>query len=205
LGFVISFIVFSLFRGKRAVLTVSISVGMIILFLFSTPQGKIFYANMGGSEGYRTPAWKFGISETLKRPLLGIGYGRGNMQATFPEQKEMFSKGFIHLHNVFLETALEMGIPGAILLIILVVALIVQFTTGSLRSTDPGDAWFMAVMVMFIFAYFTRNQFDQIYVDAPAVLFWLLMGLGMSRLQASSQKAVSLRNGRQKGETSFSG
>lgn len=195
LGFVISFIVLSLFRGKRVVLTASISVGMIIIFLFSTPQGKTFYANMGGSEGGRTPAWEFGISEILKRPLLGIGYGRGNMQATFPEQKEIFSKGFIHLHNVFLETALEMGIPGATLLIILVVALIVQFTIGSLRSTDPGDAWFMAVMVMIIFAYFTRNQFDQIYVDAPAVLFWLLMGFGMSRLQAFSQKAV-LRNGR---------
>ena len=196
LGFVVLVMIFSLFRGRIAILATTFALGIIAVLLFSTTQGKAFYANMGGSEGNRASAWRFGVSEIVKRPLIGIGYGRGNMQATFPEQQELFSKGLIHLHNVFLETALEMGIPGAILLIILVIALIVQFTTGSLRSTDPGDAWFMAVMVMIIFAYFTRNQFDQIYVDAPAVLFWLLMGLGMSRLQASSQKAVSLRNGR---------
>jgi putative inorganic carbon (HCO3(-)) transporter len=195
LGLVISLIVFSFFRGKKTILAAALALGIMMTLLFSTPQGKAFYANMGGSEGGRTPAWEFGIGEILKRPLLGIGYGRGNMQATFPEQQEMYSKGFIHLHNVFLEIALEMGIPGAILLVILIVTLIVQFTMGYLRATDPEDARLMIAMTMIVFAYFTRNQFDQIYVDAPAVLFWLLMGLGVSRLQDIFQRNTLHQNG----------
>ena len=189
LGLVIAFIIFSLFRGKKTVLAASFALGIIFILLFLTPQGKAFYTNMGGSEGGRTPAWDFGIGEILKRPLFGIGYGRGNMQATFPEQKEMYSKGFIHLHNVFLETALEMGIPGALFLMTMIISLIIQFIIGYLRSTDSSDSRLMVVMVMIIFAYFARNQFDQIYVDAPAVLFWLLMGLGMSRLQNISERS----------------
>lgn len=193
LGLVVSSIVLSFFLGKRAILTVSFGLGTILVLLFMTPQGKAFYANMGGSsEQSRMPAWEFGIGEIVKHPLVGIGYGRKNMRATFPEQVEMYNRGLIHLHNVFLETALEMGIPGGGFLIVLMVSLIVRFTTGYRRSTDPSDAWLMAVMTMTVSAYFTRNQFDHIYVDAPAVLFWILMGLGISRLPTLSSRTPIL-------------
>lgn len=195
LGLVVSLVVLSLYRGKRAILATAFGVGMLLILLFGTSYGRGFYTNMGGSEGGRTPTWKFGMKEIIKRPVFGIGYGRKNMEATFPEEKEMIKNGFMHLHNVFLETTLEMGIIGGMFLVVLIVSSVLHFTKGFLRSTDPSDAWLMVVMVMIIVAYFTRNQFDHIYVDAPAVLFWLLMGLGMSRLQTPSQRGLPLPEG----------
>lgn len=193
LGGAVAVGILSLLKGRRFVLPVAAASGFIFIFLFTTVSGKAFYDRMGGDQGGRTPVWQIGVERILQNPIFGIGYGRKNMAATFPDLEELYKAGFWHLHNTFLETALETGIPGMLLLLILIGALIFSFKKGIRRIADSRDAWFMTAMIMIIFAYFTRNLFDHLYVDAPAVLFWLLMGLGISTLQTAGASEVDKR------------
>ena len=41
----------------------------------------------------------------------------------------------------------------------------------------------MVTLQMVLIAYLVRNQFDVLYIGAPAVLFWILMGLGVRQSQ----------------------
>jgi exopolysaccharide production protein ExoQ len=188
LGLAVSLVVLSLYRGKKTMVATSLGIGLALALLLNTTEGRTFYKNMGGAEGGRTPVWEFGMNKISEHPFFGIGYGRKNMAATFPEENKMIQGGFWHLHNTFLETALETGIPGGIFLVILVGALVFFFAKGYRSAPDASNAWLMIIMTMIVFAFFTRNMLDHIYVDAPAVLFWLLMGLGISQLESGPLK-----------------
>ncbi len=182
LGLFASVIVFSLMLNRKAMWPSFICTVFLGLLLFATPQGMAFYKNMGGIDGNRMTAWEFGIHKIVEHPLFGIGYGRRNMQLTFPNE-EMYAMGLIHLHNTFLETTLEMGIPGGIFLAAIIGSLIVGFAKGYRHANNHNDTWLMIILLMVVSGYFIRNLFDHLYVDAPAVLFWLLMGIGASRAQ----------------------
>lgn len=190
LGLAVAGVVLSIFLGRKTMVATCLGIGLALALLLNTSEGITFYKNMGGVEGGRTPVWEFGMKKISEHPYFGIGYGRKNMAATFPEESRMIQEGFWHLHNTFLETTLEIGIPGGAFLVILVGALVFVFVKGYRRAPDSSNAWLMMTMAMIVFAFFTRNMLDHIYVDAPAVLFWLLMGLGVSQLESGPDETI---------------
>ncbi len=185
LGFLVSVIVFGFMFDRKTMRLSLLCTVFLALFLFFTPQGRTFYGNMGGVHGNRMAAWEFGLDKIAEHPFLGIGYGRENMWLTFPNEA-IYAMNLTHLHNTFLETTLEMGIPGGIFLAAIVGSLIVGFAKGYRHANHYNhqqDALLMIIMLMVVSGYFIRNWFDHLYVDAPAVLFWVLMGMGVSRAQ----------------------
>ena len=191
LGLVAAGVVMGLYE-KRTVLWKTIAgIALVGLVLFATPPGERFFRSMNGVDGGgRLAVLAFGAQQIGAHPLLGIGYGRENMIRTLSVPAEMSDSGFWHLHNLFLQTALEMGIPGSLLLLALVVGLARVFHQGYTRARDPVDRRLMVAMQMVLVAYLVRNQFDVLYVDAPAALFWILMGLGVRQSQMIHDDAL---------------
>ena len=184
LGLVAASVVMA-FYEKRAVLWITVAGIVVVSFLlFTTPQGERFFQSMNGVDGGgRLPVLAFGAQQVAAHPLLGIGYGRESMVRALSVPAEMRDVGFWHLHNLFLQTALEMGIPGSLLLLAVIVGLARVFHQGYRRARNPRDRRFMVAMQMVLVAYLVRNQFDVLYVNAPAALFWILMGLGVRQSQ----------------------
>ncbi len=184
LGLTACLLVMGLTIGKRVLVPVVALLGLLILLLMTTPQGATFYRNMGGADDLgRRSAWSFGMEQIAQHPLLGIGYGRENLRMSFPGRIDAAFPGLWHLHNTFLETTLEMGLPGGLLLLFILLLLLSLFIRGYRQARCTEDrAWMLSLILMTV-AYFVRNQFDHLYVDAPALLFWILAGLGMARVR----------------------
>ena len=191
LGLVVACVVMGLYERRAALWATIAGIALVVLFLFATPQGGQFFRSMRGLDGGgRLPALAFGVEQVAAHPLLGIGYGRESMIHALPVPAEMSEGGFWHLHNLFLQTALEMGIPGSLLLLAVVVGLARVFHQGYTRARDPVDRRLMVAMQMVLVACLVRNQFDVLYVDAPAALFWILMGLGVRQSQMIHDDAL---------------
>jgi heptosyltransferase-3/putative inorganic carbon (HCO3(-)) transporter len=196
LGLIASFLMLGLLIGKRVLMPMAALLGLLILLLIATPQGATFYRNMGGADDLgRLSAWSFGMEQIAQHPLLGIGYGRENLRMSFPGQPgqpgQIDAKfpGLWHLHNTFLETTLEMGLPGGVLLLLILLLLLSLFIRGYGQARCAEDRGWMLSLILMTVAYSVRNQFDHLYVDAPALLFWILAGLGMSRVRLISEEA----------------
>lgn len=190
MGLIAGLLVLGLSVGKRLSVPIMILLGLTALWPVVTHTGNTFYRNMGGADDLgRISTWVWGMDQIKQHPLLGIGYGRETMRKAFPERTEEIRRGLWHLHNTFLETTLEMGLPGGLLLLLLWLWLLRLLILGYRQAPVLEDRWLMLTLVMLWVAYFVRNQFDHLYVDAPAVLFWILMGLGVSRVGLISEGA----------------
>jgi O-antigen ligase len=88
----------------------------------------------GGSIGARLVMWQTAVGMIERRPGLGFGYGFENFvsaaQADHPDKPDFFEDA-AHAHNMWLETAAENGIAGAVLLL--------AFTV--VRIAGLGRAW----------------------------------------------------------------
>ena len=140
-----------------------------------SPAGEITKVDTAFS---RLAIWKEGIENIKKHPFTGIGYGRESFKKVFPENP--IDKDLWHTHNVFIETALEIGIPGMLFLILQLLLLINIFLRAFLKAKQPFSKFLFMGLLLVIFGFLTRNQFDHLYVDDPAMMFWLLMGMGMA-------------------------
>lgn len=128
----------------------------------------------------RLAIWEEGIEKVKKHPLTGIGYGRESFKKTFPDSPAMKEdSGLWHTHNIFMETALEIGIPGLIIFIWLLYSLTKSLIKGMKTMVGFGGALMTSLLIVLI-GFIIRNQFDYIYVDDTALMFWLLMGMGMA-------------------------
>ncbi len=196
LGLVAAGVVMGLYEKRAALWATIAGIVLVVLVLFTTPQGDRFFRSMNGVDGGgRLPALAFGVQQVVAHPLFGIGYGREMMIRAVPIPGEMREAGFWHLHNLFLQTALEMGIPGSLLLLALIVGLARVFHQGYTRAREPNDRRLMVALQMVLIAYLVRNQFDVLYVNAPAALFWILMGLGVSQAQILQDDDLRSTNG----------
>ncbi|MDP3296466.1 MAG: O-antigen ligase family protein [Thermodesulfovibrionia bacterium] len=144
-----------------------------------SPAGEITKVDTAFS---RLAIWKEGIQQIKKYPLTGIGYGRESFKKAFHDNPFLKKeRGQLwHTHNAFMETALEIGIPGMLFLILQLLLLINIFLRAFLKAKQPFSKFLFMGLLLVIFGFFTRNQFDHLYVDDPVMMFWLLMGMGMA-------------------------
>lgn len=127
----------------------------------------------------RIVIWKEGIGKIREHPLTGIGYGKESFKKAFPDNPIMLEdKGLWHTHNIFMEIALEIGIPGLIIFLWLLYSLTKTIING-MKTTGFRKVLMTSLLIVLI-GFLIRNQFDYIYIDDTALMFWLLMGMGMA-------------------------
>lgn len=141
-----------------------------------SPTGEMVYRETALS---RIVIWKEGIGKIRENPLTGIGYGKESFKKAFPDNPVMLEdKGLWHTHNIFMEIALEIGIPGLIIFIWLLYSLTKTIIKG-MKTTGFRKVLMTSLLIVLI-GFLIRNQFDYIYIDDTALMFWLLMGMGMA-------------------------
>ncbi len=140
--------------------------------LLQDPVGQ----TVADDEG-RWQAWLVTLEAIGDRPWLGHGLG------TYAEQflayrPEGFEAKYFHAHNVYLELALELGLPAAALLV-LAVALVLLWLLRAFTRCD-GDARFVARGVLAAGVVVAVHSLVDFSLQIPAVSLFFAVLLGMA-------------------------
>jgi exopolysaccharide production protein ExoQ len=101
----------------------------------------------------RTDLWRIGLEQIAERPWLGTGY-QAFWQPGNPEAEHLWrvfgiaSRTGFHFHNLYLSNAVEIGIPGAAMQAVFLIALGLSTLRLALATPDWRAATFLAMTVM---------------------------------------------------------
>jgi O-antigen ligase len=137
----------------------------------------------------RLRIWPQVIRKIEERPLLGIGYGRG-MGAEVVQQASDDPRNW-HSHNLFLETTLQTGIPGLVLLVLLLGATAKLGARGASSGDDVTAACALALIAV-LAGMLVRNMTDVLWVRQSSLLYWGVVGalLGCCAARSASARWV---------------
>lgn len=124
----------------------------------------------------RFDIWRYWLGHIAERPWTGVGFGRDLPHLVYEKPPEWFDLMFAHAHNLFINYALQLGIPGAAVLIVLFVALSRQFWL-MYRSTDQDISLAGATGLGVLAAMISKNMSDDLFWRTDALLFWALVGM----------------------------
>lgn len=134
---------------------------------------------VGGTAGDLISLWRHAGHEIAKHPFQGIGLGRDSFMKAYPDFREQHHPLLWHAHNLFVEHALHLGLQGLAALLLILAVLLVKLWPRAKPEIGDASGLFRAATVVMILGFCLRNLTDNLFVDDPALLFWLLCGLGM--------------------------
>jgi len=142
-------------------------------------------------EDPRLDVWAAAIRMIERRPLTGLGFGRGIerriLQAEFPNRYHEYS--LWHAHNVLLEAGVELGIPGMALLVLLLGATLYQGWKLA-RGPDPIATACGAALIAVVAGMLVRNMTDVLWVRQNSLLYWGVVGALLAWGQRRSKPAA---------------
>jgi O-antigen ligase len=117
----------------------------------------------------RLALWKEVAERIEQRPWTGYGFGRGILRVDLRD--ELKEAQLWHAHNLFLDTALQLGAPGVLLLLALLAATLRE---GWRLARDPSpEAAACGIAVVAVLAgMVVRNMTDALLVRQNALLYW---------------------------------
>lgn len=137
----------------------------------------------------RLRIWPFAVEIVRERPWTGMGYGRGIARKVlhdkFPERQ------IWHAHNLVLETAIQLGIPGATLLLALI-GLTAVYGFRYARGGDSVRAACGIAVLCVVMGMLLRNMTDVLWVRQNSLLYWGVIGMlfGIGRMHAGSGRST---------------
>lgn len=176
-------------RRLRAALAGLVAAAVVVALLLAVLPGathgerwRMAMTNpekMGGTAGDLCAVWSHSLDEIGKSPFVGIGLGRHSFSKAYPEFRATHQPLLWHAHNMFLDTALQLGVQGlAALLWVLLMLLWSLWPTRPPRRDEPTGL-FAAATVAMVVGFCLRNMTDDFFADDSLLLFWLLAGLAM--------------------------
>ncbi len=140
-------------------------------------------------EDSRLALWPEIAERIGERPLAGYGFGRGLLRGSLREELGSLDPYLWHAHNIFLEALVQTGVPGALLLALLLAA-IARAGWRLASGADEAAAACGIALLGVLAGMLTRNMVDTLLVRQNALLFWgvtgVLLGLAEKRWRASS-------------------
>ncbi|MBK6972189.1 MAG: O-antigen ligase family protein [Sterolibacteriaceae bacterium] len=120
--------------------------------------------------------WKYALHRAADRPLYGYGYGRGILRKDF--RARMGHDLAWHAHNVFLNQAISLGIPGLAAYCLMLASLGAAFVRLT-REEDALTRSFGAFGLALLTGMIVRSLADDTIVRENALLFWSLAGMAL--------------------------
>jgi putative inorganic carbon (HCO3(-)) transporter len=151
---------------------------VLVLAIVGAPKIQDFISikgSPGGSYEGRLEIWSRGIFLIQKFPFSGVGLGAFGEAADILTPFQLFKTGTIpHSHNLFLQVAVDLGLPGLLAWVAICWAAI-RMAWKLYRTGNPalGGA-LLCVHVALI----THGLWDAVtWGTRPAVILWILWGL----------------------------
>jgi O-antigen ligase len=174
---------------KRVVLILSLVLLVLFLLIPKTvwfhnerlPSGPgISSQTIGGTGGDLIDVWKLSFSFLQDRPFQGIGFGRNSFSETFKDFRAQHQPLLWHAHNTFLNIFFQTGLQGLVVFLWLVMTTLYCLYQRSKEGILSWPGMFALAAAIMVLGFFSRNLFDDFYVDDNALLFWYLIGAGLS-------------------------
>lgn len=121
----------------------------------------------------RTYIWLVSLNRFLDRPFFG--YGRSAFWAPdspYPKEVNNYLSVFFsspHAHNGYLDTALDVGLVGLVLLLICLVTAYIAALKRAYASYQPENLWCLGFLTFFIL-----NNMSESFVLRLANIYWVL-------------------------------
>lgn len=129
----------------------------------------------------RARIWPEVVERIAAAPLTGYGFGRGLFRHALTDE---FQNGLIwHAHNLFLDTALQTGLPG-LLLFLLLLAVVAREGWGAARASDDAIAAYGIALLGLLTGMVVRNMTDTMLVRQNALFFWAVAGFLIGSIRA---------------------
>jgi O-antigen ligase len=118
--------------------------------------------------------WAEVVDNIRERPWLGYGFGRGMLRSSLRE--ELKEAQLWHAHNIFLDTALQVGLVGVVLLLVLLAATLREGWRTA-RDPSPAAAACGVALLGVVVGMLVRNMTDFLLIRQNALLFWCVVGV----------------------------
>jgi putative inorganic carbon (HCO3(-)) transporter len=133
---------------------------------------------VGIAVALRLDMWSRALAMIRDMPFTGIGLN------IFPIIQSNFYPGYIigpevHAHNLFLQTALDQGLPGLGAMIFLFFAWGITIKRHYNQASQPGQRILYVALAAAIISYLTQGFLDVQTLGAkPAPIIWIFLGIG---------------------------
>ena len=152
-----------------------------------TPEIQKGLNSVVDGDGSRMMAARSGLGLILQHPM-GINQSKQAYQTAIIEACKGHPKIFIaHAHNWWIDTALAIGIPGALLLLVVLIQY-ARLGWNSLKIFDPSSPYGMALFasaIMWILRALLDSTFRDQMLEMQAFIFALLLGVILTKSKTS--------------------
>ncbi len=142
----------------------------------------------------RLQAWREWTGIALEKPLLGHGFGRSllhreGQRGVSQELKQRAPYYSSHAHNLFLDVAVQRGVLGLAIYLVLLAALLREYwRLGGAAAPPQGRLRLLgATAFSLLVAMIAKNTTDDFMDQAAAIAFWGYAGVLLGRLELNSR------------------
>ena len=191
-GVLVAILFLLVWKNRWFLLIIPIGLVSILIGLFvAGPSQVIQYLlstnnPIGIAVSLRLDIWSRAIAMIRDMPYTGIGLN------TFPDILSSFYPGYLlgpepHAHNLILQTALDLGLPGLIAFIWLIAIWMYKVWRKYRVIENPEYRILLLGLVAGILAYITHGFMDAMMLGAkPSVAIWILLGIGAAPVSSAS-------------------
>lgn len=186
LAFALQFVVIALMTGPRfgiaedvraRVATACAAFAFIIAGTAMTVhvgEERLAMGNVPFWQDPRLSIWPEVVNRVADQPVLGYGFGRGLLSHELRSTLQIDVAW--HSHNLFLDTLLQLGAPGLVLLLLLVGSTLWRGWQLSRRADRAAAACGIALIAVVV-GMLVRNMTDVLWVRQNALLYWGVIGV----------------------------
>jgi O-antigen ligase len=126
------------------------------------------------SQDPRFALWREIVERIEERPLAGYGFGRGALRR--PLSAELGDRDLWHSHNLLLDSLVQTGLPGLLLLLVLLGSTVRQGWRLVIDRGDAAAACGIAIIAV-VAGMLMRNMTDVLWVRQNSLLYWGVIGV----------------------------
>ena len=174
---------------QKRVAMAALIAGMAVFFVHYSadlaPRLKTIYSSQSSGEASsgRLAIWPAAVNAFNERPFLGIGYGAfvrtsiDRLYATPGTTLENFNVHQEEVHNVYLGTAAELGIPGLTIFLGLLLSTGLMLRRTARRAQEVGATFISSVanaLVVGLLGWCVGSMFIETETSRP---LWIVVGM----------------------------
>jgi putative inorganic carbon (hco3(-)) transporter len=182
-------------RLRVAITVLVVCVLVAGLFAVAATIGPldVFDPPTGAAQSWegRRELWALGLQIVGDFPFTGAGIGQVPLlvPAMYPTTTHPPDERIAHVHNLFLQYAVDLGVPGAAAMLWLFAEFLRRMWRLGTRSDDPGIRSVAVGLAAGLVSFMIYGLTDAITVGARgSLLLWTLLGLGAALDRARAHR-----------------